>query len=340
MLNRDFFAFCISLQPLERRALGKLSEVRHLAAEETVYAAGDPSDALYIISRGMVEVVPENSPNGAARTYLSRGDIFGDVEVLSGLPRTHLVRSCDGASLQAFQVRDFPELQQRVPAFFRYLCERLASRLLEARDLAVSRSHCRELSGSLSQFDLVTIYQTITNSSQTGELSIRDERGNLQAAFWFECGQPRSGHFGHLTGEEAFVQLFLETDLRSSFSFESGAVRPAPPDEQFRIARNRDEMLFSSLQSRDELQELKNELSDPTVLVRRAKSRLGLDEISDELRPVVARLWNLSLAQPLPLPAIYAKCSVSELKIYQTVRELLRTGHFELTTQLETQKVA
>jgi len=340
MLDRDFFAFCISLDPLERRALGKLSEVRHLAGGETIYAAGDPSDALYIISRGMVEVVAEDSHNGAVGTYLSRGDISGDLEVLSGLPRTHLVRACDGVSLQAFQQRDFPELQQRVPPFFRYLCQRLATRLLEARDVALSASHCRELSGSLAQFDLITIYQTITNSSQTGELLIRDARGNLQAAFWFECGQPKSGHFQHLTGEEAFVQLFLETDLRCTFSFESGQIRTAQMDEQSRITRSRDQMLINSLQARDELDELKNDFPDATELVGRAKSRLALDEIEEDLRPMVAKLWNLSLAGPLPVHSIYPKCSVSELKVYQSVRELLRTGHFEVTSPVSAQKVA
>src|SRR4051812_43005669 len=171
--NRDFFGFSTSLKPLELKALGQLSEVRHIFGGQTIYNIGDESETLYIISRGMVEIVRENS--SAGETYLSRGDIFGDVEVLSGTPRTHLVRSREGVSLRVFHRENFDQLLERVPAFFRYLSEQLAARLLQARDVAVSHSHCRELSGSLSQFDLVTIYQTITNSSQTGELAIRGE---------------------------------------------------------------------------------------------------------------------------------------------------------------------
>ena len=95
------------------------------------------------------------------------------------------------------------------PSFFQYLSEQLAFRLAQARDLALAQSHCLELSGSLSNFDLVTIYQTIVNSSQTGELRISNEKSDLISALFFEKGQPRCGQFEHLTGEEALWQLFL-----------------------------------------------------------------------------------------------------------------------------------
>ena len=69
------------------------------------------------------------------------------------------------------------------------------------------------MSGSLKNFDLITVYQTIVNSSQTGELSISADDGSLISAFFFEAGQPRGAQFQHLTGEEAFWQLFLADDL-------------------------------------------------------------------------------------------------------------------------------
>jgi len=78
------------------------------------------------------------------------------------------------------------------------------------------------LSGSLSNFDLVTIYQTIVNSSQTGELSDFKRRLQTDFGFLFEKGQPRCGQFEHLTGEEAFSQLFLIEASQSTFSFSSG----------------------------------------------------------------------------------------------------------------------
>src|SRR6478609_62829 len=154
MRDRDFFAYCTSLKLLELKAIGELSRVRHLEEGEVIYSTGDRGDALFIINRGVVEVAQPPAP----ATYLSRGDVLGDVETLSGLPRKHMARACEPVSLQCFQAKDFAELIKRVPSFFHFLCNQLASRLAQARDLAMAQSHCLELSGNLAHFDLITVY--------------------------------------------------------------------------------------------------------------------------------------------------------------------------------------
>ena len=71
MPARDFFVFCTSLLPLELRALGRLSEVRHLPAGQTIYATGDVPDALYIVKRGTVAIEP-GDPNRPAAHFVTR----------------------------------------------------------------------------------------------------------------------------------------------------------------------------------------------------------------------------------------------------------------------------
>ena len=340
MPNRDFFAFCTSLKPLELRALGSLSQVRHLAAGETIYQAGDPSETLYIINRGMIEIVQEESSSSIGGTYLSRGDIFGDVEVLTELPRKHLVRAREPVSLQCFQREHLPELLQRVPSFFRYLSEQLANRLLQARDATLARSHCLELSGNLANFDLVTIYQTIVNSSQTGELSVMDEEGELLSAFYFESGQPRGGQFQHLVGEEAFWQLFLAEGLHGTFSFSSGPRKISHSIQSTDFARNSEEMLINAVQGRDELRALRHEIPDPSALLLRLKSELAVGTIAPRLRAIAEEIWPLSTGGSAVLRDLYPKCEISELRIYQAVHELISTGHFALSATKGTQKVA
>ena len=88
----DFFAFCTSLQPLELKALGALSQVRHIPEKETVYSPGDMGDTLYILNRGVIEMVQDDAKRELAATYLSRGDVFGDLEALTHVPRRHTVR--------------------------------------------------------------------------------------------------------------------------------------------------------------------------------------------------------------------------------------------------------
>ena len=294
MVDRDFFGFCITLKPLELKAIGELSQTRHLAAGETIYAPGDPGDALYIINRGVV-VAARGTDQDASDAYLSRGDIFGDVEVLTELPRKFLVRTHEAVSLQCFQRKDFAELIRRVPSFFQYLSEQLAFRLAQARDLALTQSHCLELSGSLSNFDLVTIYQTIVNSSQTGELRISNEKSDLISAFFFEKGQPRCGQFEHLTGEEAFWQLFLSDSLAGTFSFSSGDRPVSDWIQSERITRNPEDMLINALQGRDEFHELKLRMPDAAATLHRRKPNLSWPPVRPpELQPMAEQIWPLA----------------------------------------------
>jgi CRP-like cAMP-binding protein len=340
MVDRDFFGFCITLKPLELKAIGELSQTRHLAAGETIYAPGDPGDTFYIINRGVVEAV-RSSAKSVKDTYLSRGDIFGDVEVLTERPRKYLVRTREPVSLQCFHRDNFPELVRRVPSFFQYLSEQLAFRLAQARDLTLAQGHCLELSGSLSNFDLVTVYQTIVNSSQTGELRVSNESSQLISAFYFEKGQPRCGQFEHLTGEEAFSQLFLSEALRGTFSFSSGdrLLRAGMQAEE--IARNPDEMLINALQGRDELADLKNRLSDDSAILRLRKAALAWPAYAPaNLRPVAEEIWKLVDSGPAALSSLFRHCSFNELKIYEAVDELIESHHLDLSPAEAGQKVA
>jgi CRP-like cAMP-binding protein len=340
MVDRDFFGFCTTLKPLELKAIGELSQTRHLAAGETIYAPGDPGDAFYIINRGVVEAVRSSAKN-VSDTYLSRGDIFGDVEILTERPRKYLVRTREPVSLQCFHREHFPELVRRVPSFFQYLSEQLAFRLAQARDLTLSQSHCLELSGSLSNFDLVTVYQTIVNSSQTGELRISNESSQLISAFYFEKGQPRCGQFEHLTGEEAFSQLFLSEALAGTFSFSSGdrLLRAGMQEEEF--ARNPDEMLISALQGRDELNDLKRRLSEGSAtLHRRGSNLLWPANAPAGLRPVAEQIWECVGDEPVILSSLFRECSFNELKLYEAVDELVESQQLDLSHIGAEQKVA
>jgi CRP-like cAMP-binding protein len=345
MLDRDFFGFCTTLKPLELKAMGKLSQVQHLKEGETVYSPGDAGDTLFIINRGVVEVVQGNPGKAAAETYLSRGDIFGDVEALTELPRKHLIRTREPVSLQCFPRKNFDELVGRVPSFFHYLSERLAFRLSQARDLdlavAVAKSDRLELSGSFLNFDLVTIYQTIVNSSQTGELRISNEDSALISAFYFEKGQPRSGQFEHLTGEEAFSQLFLSEALPGTFSFSSGD-RPIRAGMQAgEIARNPEEMLINALQGRDELNDMKRRMSDGAATLHRRKSNLSWPAKADaDLQPVAQQMWKVLADGPVTLSSLFRQCCFCELKIYEAIDELVESQHLDLSRAEADQKVA
>ena len=340
MPKQDFFAFCTSLKPIELKALGGLSRVEHLGAAETIYSPGEPGHTLYIINRGVVELVEDETNRGGIGTYLSRGDVFGEVEALTDRARRHHARSCEPVSLQSFKRDDFPELLQRIPSFFRFLCNQLANRLAE-NSAAAGSLQSLQLSGTLANFDLVTIYQTIVNSSQTGELSIRTDSGEVTSKFYFDAGQPRSGQFEHLRGEEAFWQLFLTDGIPGTFSFSSGAANQAEQPEAAEITRAAGDMLIHALQWRDEFEALKGEMFEGAALLERRKPHLSADQVgSAALRPLVEQIWRFSDKRRVPLRSLYPRFEVCELRIYQAVAALVRSGHLALAPSELADKVA
>ena len=320
MPDRDFFAFCTTLKPLELKALGALSRVRHLAEGETVYSTGDPSDAIFIISRGAIEVIQPSVQKNAPAVYLSRGDVLGDVEALSDAPRKHVARTCEPVSLQCFERKNFEELIRRVPSFFHYLSSHLAFRLSHAID-PQTQSHCLELSGSLANFDLVTIYQTIANCSQTGELRISNPKAELISTFFFEKGQPQGGQYEHLTGEEAFWQLFVSEELAGTFSFSAGELPAKGWIQSERVPKSASEMLINALQGRDEFGELKQRFADSAATLQRARANFSWPiEAPPESQTLGEQIWNFAADGPVTSQALFRHCSVCELKFTKSSR--------------------
>ena len=324
MLDSNFFSYCTSLKLVELKAIGELSHVRHLKEGETIFSTGDPGDALFIINRGVVEVLqPGEMSPGAC---LSRGDMLGDVEILSGLPRTYTARTREPVSLQSFERKDFPELVRRVPSFFHFLSGKLALRLVQAHDLATTKSKALELSGNLSNFDLITVYQTIANSAKTGELRISNATGELISRFFFEQGQPRCGQFGHLTGEEAFWQLFGSDELTGTFNFVTMLAPEKSWIQSNWITRNAGEMLINALQGRDEFAELRRRFAEGGQTLQCNKTSFAWPaSATPALLTVAAQVWQLASARPVTVSELFFHCAVCEFKIYQVVDELLRS---------------
>jgi len=343
MSKSDFFTFITSLRPIELKAMGELSQVLHLDEGVTVYNSGEVSDAIYIINRGALEVVHEASNYGGRTrlSYLSRGDVFGETETRSDVPRKNAVRTCEPASIQRFQKKNFAELIRRVPQFFYYLSQQIATQVAKITDLAFVESSCLELSGNLANFDMVTIYQTILNSSQTGELAIVNENGEQSSAFFFEEGQTKYGRYYHLTGEEAFWQLFLCEKLSGTFSFSiveaGGSAQGTGPV----IRRNPTDLLITALQYRDEFKGMMEELPEPDCTLRREKLNLDWsDPEYDSLRGVAETVWQLCYSTEMTLEELCRDMPVCELKFFKTVCQLVKTGHFSLTPSAQGADVA
>lgn len=87
---------------------------RRLGPGELVFRAGDPGDALYIIARGSVEVLPPDHHDSISTSRpiatLGEGQAFGEMALLTGGPRTATIRVASAAELLEIGKADFEEL--------------------------------------------------------------------------------------------------------------------------------------------------------------------------------------------------------------------------------------
>lgn len=336
MPSRDFFSFCTTLKPVELRALGELSYVRHLQKGEPIYQSGDPAQEIYSVNRGVIELTQLVPGGSDERAYLSRGDIFGSTDTLAFSFRSHAAAAQEEASVQCFERKNFAAISLQVPSFFLFLCEKMAARL-QQRDPAKHISVCRQLSGSLANFDLVTVHQTIISSGQTGELCVLSEHNERLATFYFEHGAPRSGQFHHLTGSEAFWQLFLSDDIPGTFSFTSGARPGTDSLPAARIDHAPNDLLLEAMQYRDELDDLKKYAPSSWTPIERISERFVWPARADaNLRDTAESIWNFIGDRRLTIDQLFRSNSVCELKIYHVVVELLRAGQLAVVEQKDT----
>lgn len=86
---------------------------KRIGPGEVVFKAGDPGDALYIVSSGKVEVVDpamEGQTEGQILAELGEGQAFGEMALLAGGARTATVRAVQSTELLLIERTDFEAL--------------------------------------------------------------------------------------------------------------------------------------------------------------------------------------------------------------------------------------
>ncbi len=118
----------------------------HLNRGETLFSEGDEADGLYILVHGFLHIVVKN-PDGAVRVVGSvyRGEIVGEMAILSGEKRTAAVCAVRDCDLVRLTKADFLEINKAYPEFSLTIMRTLVKRLRES-----GRSGGREHSFNLA----------------------------------------------------------------------------------------------------------------------------------------------------------------------------------------------
>ncbi|KMO40393.1 transcriptional regulator [Methylobacterium variabile] len=134
-------------------AIAGLCRTRSLARHETLFQKGDPGDALYALRRGQVRIAT-GTADGRSVTLnlLGPGDVFGEIALLDGHPRTAEAIALEATELFVIERRDFLGLLTRDAAMairiIGFLCQRLrwmSDRMEEATLLPLDTRLARRL---------------------------------------------------------------------------------------------------------------------------------------------------------------------------------------------------
>ncbi len=113
------------------RALLPLLQWRSLRGGGTLFRQGDAGDALYLVVRGSAYIALGDGASGEQLVdALAPGEVFGEIAVLTGLPRSATVRAAGRLQLLRLGADDLAGLMARHPEFGLRLWQACARRLL------------------------------------------------------------------------------------------------------------------------------------------------------------------------------------------------------------------
>lgn len=108
---------------------------RHVARGETVFMKGDAGACLFAVYSGMVQVVsPSTEGKKAVINLIHTGEIFGEIALLDGRPRTADALAFTDCTLMILERRDFLPLLREHPDIAVALLEILCARIRQTTE--------------------------------------------------------------------------------------------------------------------------------------------------------------------------------------------------------------
>ena len=144
-MNLEDLKHIAVLRALDEAALTGLTgalEQRDCADGQTVFAEGDPGDAMFFIRAGTVRIEKQTGADASSRktlAVLEAGDYFGEMTLITGFPRTATVRTVTACTCISIERGQFSRLMDRYPELRRELSEVAVQRLRQS-SLAVAES--------------------------------------------------------------------------------------------------------------------------------------------------------------------------------------------------------
>jgi len=192
--------------------LGGTMKFKQFNPEETVITRGEPGVHLHIIASGKVSIIGED---GMRITALGKGEVFGEMSLISGGPVGATVQVIEPAKVLFIKGRDFRKILNRHPSLQMYFARLLATRLADTTR-AMSAELGSGMTGKLSEMPPGELFQTLNANQKTGavDLNLADGEGRV----CFRDGELIHADYKGRSGIEAFYEILKETGGRFKFS--------------------------------------------------------------------------------------------------------------------------
>lgn len=122
--------------------LNKNVELVTFGKNQIICKQGDAADAFYLIRSGMVKVANAMPGGDMVRTYLGRGDYFGEIGLLFNQPRGATCTALDTVSLVKIRKEDFEQMLTNFP--------KVKEMLTEVADARIKSSQKKQLPRGLN----------------------------------------------------------------------------------------------------------------------------------------------------------------------------------------------
>ncbi len=178
----------------------KLSIRKKFPAGTTLAAAGQPVEALHVLTTGQAELREGDSPP----RMLDMGDCFGEVAFLTEKQNTVTVTAVGPVEINSLTRPGLAELVRHHPSLAPFLSA-LISRRTKLRPGRPPQAPPSGVGGSLGSMPFPDLIQMLHSTRKTGVVTLED--GEKKAGIVVEDGEVRHAWVDTLTGEAAFHRI-------------------------------------------------------------------------------------------------------------------------------------
>jgi CRP/FNR family cyclic AMP-dependent transcriptional regulator len=142
--------FFSGLDAASLQSVGRGMRARRFRRSEVIFHLGDPGDALFIVMSGAIKIMlPSDTGDEAILATLRSGDVFGELALLDGAPRSATAVALEPTETLILPRAQFRELLSTEPAIRDALLSSIAGELRRLTN-HVEELHFLDITGRLA----------------------------------------------------------------------------------------------------------------------------------------------------------------------------------------------